>query len=619
MADTFTTSNPKAKVVQYEVLINGSKLPTNYTIESIKTKREIGSIPTANITIKEAKGRPEQDFSAGISAFPGKAGDSLEVKVGTVSTKKTVFKGSVDEVGISVSKSGATFDVTGKDEAESMTRKKRNEYSVPESGIVTDQDMMNTIGGRNGAASVSVKSDMSIEHEHLPQIDSSDWDFLMHRAEYYGHMVTCMDGTVEIEEPRLDSQATYTFGIDIADINLTVSTKGQVDGVEAEAWDPDTQELVKASGSEPGFAIHSSKVRGEVIGPASWSGDENILKLKHMGPLPESDLKKWADGTLKRIRLGAVTGTITVDGNYDLRPNRAITLAGVSSELDGLAFVKGVEHSIVPHNWDTTLSIGYETESFAQNNSGGSVSPPAATGQLPASNSGKQIATVSKIYEDPNKGFRVQVDIKNMGEPDEPIWARIAAPQGSKGTGFYNMPEEGDEVTVSFLNGDPRFPIIDGSIYSKANPMPVDPDAGGDWDGKTKDNNVKGFFSREGLMMRFQETDLIIRIETPAGNVVEMNEKEKHILIEDQNKNKMLMNEKGIEVYTPFDYKLKADGLIKMEAGTTIAVKSGTSSKYEAGTTFDTKAGTANTMKGVKCEVNGSATVIIKGGIVQIN
>ena len=43
---------------------------------------------------------------------------------------------------------------------------------------------------------------------------------------------------------------------------------------------------------------------------------------------------------------------------------------------------------------------------------------------------------------------------------------------------------------------------------------------------KTKDNNVKGFFSREGLMMRFQETDLIIRIETPAGNVVEIIEKD---------------------------------------------------------------------------------------------
>lgn len=618
MADTFTTSNPKAKVVQYEVLVNGSALPTQYTVESIKTKREIGSIPTANITIKESKGRAEQDFSAGISAFPGKAGDSLEVKVGTVSTKKVIFKGAIDEIGISVSKSGATFDVTGKDEAESMTRKKRNEYTVPESGVVSDKDMMSTIGGRN-AASVSVKSDMSIEHEHLPQIDSCDWDFLMMRAEYYGHMVTCMDGVVEIEEPKLDSQATYTFGIDISDINLTVSTKGQVDGVEAESWDPDNQKLVTATGSEPGFSIHSSGVRGEVIGPASYGGGDNILKLRHMGPLPESDLKKWADGTLKRIRLGVVTGTITVDGNYDLRPNRAITLAGVSRELDGLAFVKSVEHSIVPHNWDTTLGLGYETESFAQNNSGGSVSPPAATGQLPASNSGKQIATVKKIYEDPNKGFRVQVDIKNMGKPDEPIWARIAAPQGSKGTGFYNMPEEGDEVTVSFLNGDPRFPIIDGSIYSKANPMPVDPDGGGDWDGKTGDNNVKGFFSRSGLMMRFQETDKIWRCETPAGNVMEMNEKEKHILIEDQNKNKILMNEKGIEIYTPFDLKILAKGKITKEAKQTIAVKSGTSTKHEAGTSFDTKAGTANTMKGTTCEVNGSATVTIKGGIVQIN
>lgn len=618
MADTFTTSNPKAKVVQFVVDINGP-LPTIYTVESIKTKREVGSIPTASITIKEAKGRAESDFAAGPSAFPGAIGDPVKIEVGTVSSKKVIFEGEVDDIGISISKTGATFDVSCKDLAEGLTRKKRNEFKETDHVDVTDDDIMNLINGRN-EANVAVMSDMSIMHEHMPLVDSSDWDFLMLRAEYYGHMVTCMDGKIEIEEPRLDSQATYTFGIDIADINLNISSKGQVEKVEAKAWDPDEQTTVDAVSSEPGFSLHGANVRGLKIAQDSYRGtDDNVLKLNHMGKIEKGDLKKWVDGTLKRLRLGVVTGTITVDGNYDLRPNRAITLAGCGSDIDGLAFVKGVEHNIVPFNWDTTLTLGYEVESFAQQNSGGSVSHPAATGHTPPANSGKQIAKVKQIFKDPKKGFRVQVDVKNMGDEDQHIWARVAAPQGSAGTGFYNMPEVGDEVTISFLNGDPRFPIIDGSVYSKKNNMPVDPDGGGDWDGQEGKNNVKGFFSREGLMMRFQEVDKIWRCETPAGNVMEMNEKEKHILIEDQNKNKILMNEKGIEVYTPFDLKVKADKNIEMEAGMTIKVKSGTSSKYEAGTSFDTKAGTANTMKGVTCEVNGSATVTIKGGIVQIN
>ena len=43
----------------------------------------------------------------------------------------------------------------------------------------------------------------------------------------------------------------------------------------------------------------------------------------------------------------------------------------------------------------------------------------------------------------------------------------------SNGAGAASYPEIGDEVVVAFMNGDPRFPVIIGRLYSKKNPPSV--------------------------------------------------------------------------------------------------------------------------------------------------
>jgi phage baseplate assembly protein V len=86
---------------------------------------------------------------------------------------------------------------------------------------------------------------------------------------------------------------------------------------------------------------------------------------------------------------------------------------------------------------------------------------------------GVVIGIVSNRKDDEGLG-RVKVKIPVYGNT-ETDWARVAVPfagAAGEGHGFYWVPEQGDEVLVAFLHGDPKAPIIIGSLYSKKQKPP---------------------------------------------------------------------------------------------------------------------------------------------------
>jgi type VI secretion system secreted protein VgrG len=53
-------------------------------------------------------------------------------------------------------------------------------------------------------------------------------------------------------------------------------------------------------------------------------------------------------------------------------------------------------------------------------------------------------------------------------------WIRVASPWAGSGRGMIFIPRVGDEVLVSFIQGDPDQPVITGSLYNGDNPVPFD-------------------------------------------------------------------------------------------------------------------------------------------------
>ena len=214
---------------------------------------------------------------------------------------------------------------------------------------------------------------------------------------------------------------------------------------------------------------------------------------------------------------------------------------------------------------------------------------------------GTQIATVKKTFEDPDNNFRVLVTLPSFSGTgqEEGIWARIAFPYASADAGYFFFPEVGDEVLLTFMNDDPRFPVIFGALYSAKNAAKVTPD---------EKNQFKSISSKSGIHITFDDEDKILTIETPEMNTIVLDDKNKSISMQDINENSIVMDESGITIKTPKDLNLSA---LAMSA-TADATLDGQSITQNAKTSFTAK-GNAS------AELSASGQTSIKGAMVMIN
>ena len=92
---------------------------------------------------------------------------------------------------------------------------------------------------------------------------------------------------------------------------------------------------------------------------------------------------------------------------------------------------------------------------------------------------GPQTAVVTgpageEIYTDEHGRVKVQFPWDRLGSGDETssFWVRVSTPWAGSNWGMVHIPRIGQEVVVSFLNGDPDYPLITGMVYNAENMPP---------------------------------------------------------------------------------------------------------------------------------------------------
>jgi phage baseplate assembly protein gpV len=76
------------------------------------------------------------------------------------------------------------------------------------------------------------------------------------------------------------------------------------------------------------------------------------------------------------------------------------------------------------------------------------------------------LARVTSV-DDPDSMAKVKVELYNFDtDRDVAIWARVAVPFAGGDRGAFFIPSVGDEVVVVFVNGDPRAPVVVGSLWN---------------------------------------------------------------------------------------------------------------------------------------------------------
>ena len=294
-------------------------------------------------------------------------------------------------------------------------------------------------------------------------------------------------------------------------------------------------------------------------------------------------------------------------GNGSVWPGSIIELDGVGARFNGNAFVASVSHEIKDGNWTTIVKFGLENTITANKPDS---AYPEAVGMLPPIH-GLQIATVKQLFGDEAGQYRILVNIvSNAGNGSE-IWARLSNFYATSGAGAGFVPEVGDEVVVGFLENNPGYPVIIGSLYSTAH-KPIT-------EATSNNNDIKSIVTKSQLKISFDDAKKITRIQTPGGNSFMLNDDTKSVEIVDQNGNSIMMTSSGININSAKDITLKATGNITLDATGGVNLKA-MQDVAISGLNVSNTAQMAFTAKGnASAELSASGQTTVKGGMVMIN
>jgi Rhs element Vgr protein len=581
MSSTLLPIEQDTSRASFTVSVNGEKLTSSVSILSVVIYNEVNRIASANLSISD--GDPAlQDWPVSNEELfvPG---NEIEISAGYHGIDETIFKGIVTKHSLHVRNGRRELNVECKDKAVLMTIT-RNSAVYEE---VTDTDVANTLLSAysiNGSI-----EDSTVTHAEMVQYDATDWDFLISRLDSAGLVTVAKEGKIDVAKPVVEGSAVATlrFGENIIEFDAAIDGCKQYGSVKAQAWDPAEQALVEVESNDPGWTTPGN------IDPASISSTAGTATyiLRQPGRLNEEEVQLWADVKMLRSRMAFVCGRARVQGFSKALPGITVALEGLGMRFNGMAWVSGVRHEISHGNWLVDLQLGYSQKLHIEKFMDQS---PRAGALLPPIN-GLHTAVVTALEGDPDSEGRIKVKIPSLAFDGEGTWARVATLDAGSSRGSVFLPEIDDEVVVGFFDDDPRQPVVLGGLFSSAKASPIT---------ASDDNHQKGFTTRSGMHLLFDDDKKVLTIDTPGGNKIVLDEENKKIDIIDQNGSSVVLSGDGVTIDSAKDFIVKAKGDIKFEAKKGLELKSTSQFKVD---------GTGGV------ELSSSAITTIKGSMVQIN
>jgi type VI secretion system secreted protein VgrG len=270
---------------------------------------------------------------------------------------------------------------------------------------------------------------------------------------------------------------------------------------------------------------------------------------------------------------------------------------------------------------------------------------------------GSQTAVVvgaagEELWTDTHGRIKLQFHWDQLGAKDEnsSCWVRVAQAWAGPGWGGFVLPRIGQEVVVSFLDGDPDRPLVTGCVYNGTNAPPYAlPDAqtrttlksssspGGEGFNELRFEDKAG---EEEVWLKAQK-DLTVAVGnarkvtvTEADDTLEVSKGNRSVTVATGNETLTVAGTRtvkvsGAETHTSEadhtlkvggnltievtgNITLKASGSLTLEAGTSVSIKAGTALALEGGTTMALKGATSGT-------VEAGAVLEVKGAMVKIN
>lgn len=528
-------------VVTATIKSKDKELPASFELLQIEISREVNRIPSAELVLID--GNPaKRTFLLSDDAFfePGKEIE-IQLRYEGKGANRSVFKGLVVRHNLESGPDHSTLTVELKDTAFGMTRVRNSEVFTEK----TDTDIFKNlikIGGLKEGKLPKTET----KHPEIIQYYCSDWDFMLSRAESNNLLVAVTDSELSLHKIEVKGTPkehhTFTYGIsEVFGFEIEADASHQYESIKGTAWNPKNHEKIHTR-TALNLVLPQKKLNGKSI--AGKFGGKKMV-LTSMVPLEQREIENWADSHMARTRMSLLRGTLSVPGFAEIKLMDVIELKDFGERFQGKTVATGIQHTVDHEGWMTHIQFGLSADSFSRSEH---IQDAPAAGLLPGVQ-GLQIGIVDAFEEDKDmKEFRVRLILPGIDPKKGKIWARLASPEAGKGTdapgrGFFFRPEKGDEVVVGFFNNDPRQAVILGAMFGSQNKPPKG------WDPGDK-NALKGIVSKTGITMEINDTAKTLTFKTPKEQSILMDGETGLIKIEDDNKNTITLDDKGITIHS---------------------------------------------------------------------
>lgn len=577
----------------FSLTSGGKELGDLYQVHAIFISTGVNKIPLAHITLLDGSAA-DGTFAASESAdfAPGNA---IDIAVGYGGQTTPVFSGIIVKHGLRQRSGGASHLILEcRSPAIRMTAVRKKSAHGEAGATLTDSALMESLIQPYG-----LTAKIAATTPQLPcitQFDCSDWDFLVIRAQMNGLLVLADGSTITVAAPDFTQPPalSVTYGRDILDFHTELDAATQWSGVQCSAWDPAQQAMLSATAEPAGvntLGCDTTRDLARVLAAGT-------VNLTATTPLPADQLQTWARAEMLKSELAKITGKVRFQGSAQVTPGALLQIGGLGKRFNGTGFVGAVTHRIEAGNWTTEATLGVDPEWFA---SKADVSGPPVGGQVPPVR-GLQIGVVRKIDSDPANEKRVQVDVPVIAGAPGLVWARLGSFYASSGSGASFNPEIGDEVVLGFLDNDPRYPVILGSLSSSARQGPHEPRSG---------SSPKAIVTQSQLGIHFDDENKVLTLQTPGGNKLVLSDQDHSVLLADENGNTLKLSKDGIQLTGPTNVALSSGGTLTA-TGTQGVTVSGLNVALHADNELTAQGNTSATLQ-------SSGTTIVKGTMVLIN
>lgn len=535
-------------VVTATLTSEGVQMDPSWQLLTLEVQRQINRIPRAELVLSDGDGT-KGEFEISNSPFfaPGRQiGIQLRYEG---SPDHDIFQGLVVGHGVEVRAGSSLLRICLKDAAVKLTGGRRSTVYRDR----TDSDVIGSLIDEGGLT----RGRIDATSQTLPELvryDCTAWDFILTRAEINSRVVIVEDSSVSVRELEVTGAARHRFewGIDeIYDFDMEADGNHGFADTESVGWD-----LEKLEPTQPSKAQDFQLAQGDLDpgGVARDLGFEEQV-LRDLVPVASEELEAWATSRTARSRMAWLRGRLAVPGMGELALFDVIEVAGISGRFDGKTLISGLRHSLDDLGWRTDVQFGLPPElDFAHD-----VAARPAAGLVPPA-PGLQIGLVDEYRDDPDDELRVRVVLPSMGDEPGVVWARLATPNAGQDRGYFFRPEPGDEVVLGFLNDDPRFPVILGSLFGSKNAPPEV------FSKLDAENEPKGIVTKKGTIFAFLDEDKAsVYVETPKGNKLLLDDDGETVSLTDQHGNSLKLHKDGVDIESMKDLKIKAHGTVEID------------------------------------------------------